>query len=121
MATGICKSPDSRYWRALYKCALSEIGKTTRAHCRSREGGCAKGAGVVSGCQRQRRRDRGSGGRDVCLARLRQQLSGCGKGRPRVSSTGSHSPFHALVREPSKVMKPVLVRSKKQSFAVALS
>jgi hypothetical protein len=45
MATGICKSPDSRYWRALYKCALSEIGKTTRAHCRSREGGCAKGRG----------------------------------------------------------------------------
>ena len=27
MSTGICKSPDSRYWRALYKAALSEIGK----------------------------------------------------------------------------------------------
>jgi hypothetical protein len=26
MSTGICKSPDSRYWRALYKTALSEIG-----------------------------------------------------------------------------------------------
>ncbi len=26
MSTGICKSPDSRYWRALYKAALSEIG-----------------------------------------------------------------------------------------------
>jgi hypothetical protein len=28
MSTGICKSPDSRYWRALYKAALSEIGKS---------------------------------------------------------------------------------------------
>jgi hypothetical protein len=28
MSTGICKSPDSRYWRALYKAALSEIGNT---------------------------------------------------------------------------------------------
>jgi hypothetical protein len=27
MSTGICKSPDSRYWRALYKAALSEISK----------------------------------------------------------------------------------------------
>jgi hypothetical protein len=26
MSTGICKSPDSRYWRALYKAALSETG-----------------------------------------------------------------------------------------------
>ena len=86
MATGSCKSPDSRYWRALYKCALSEIGKTTRAHCRSREGGCAKGAGVVSGCQRQRRRDRGSGGRDVCLARLRKQLSDATRVAPAARS-----------------------------------
>ena len=29
MRTGICKSPDSRYWRALYKAALSEIGRST--------------------------------------------------------------------------------------------
>src|SRR6266849_1550101 len=28
MSTGICMSPDSRHWRALYKAALSEIGKT---------------------------------------------------------------------------------------------
>ena len=28
MSTGICKSPDSRYWRELYKAALSEIGKS---------------------------------------------------------------------------------------------
>ena len=28
MSTGICKSPDSRYWRALYKAALSEIGNS---------------------------------------------------------------------------------------------
>ena len=28
MSTGICKSPNSRYWRALYKAALSEIGKS---------------------------------------------------------------------------------------------
>jgi hypothetical protein len=28
MSTGICKSPDSRYWRALYKAALSEIGRS---------------------------------------------------------------------------------------------
>ena len=28
MSTGICKSPDSRYWRELYKVALSEIGKS---------------------------------------------------------------------------------------------
>jgi len=28
MSTGICKSPDSRYWRALYKAALVEIGKS---------------------------------------------------------------------------------------------
>jgi hypothetical protein len=26
MSTGICESPDSRYWRALYKTAFSEIG-----------------------------------------------------------------------------------------------
>jgi hypothetical protein len=26
MSTGICKSPESRYWRDLYKAALSEIG-----------------------------------------------------------------------------------------------
>jgi hypothetical protein len=29
MSTGICKSPDSRYWRALYKAALSGIGMST--------------------------------------------------------------------------------------------
>ena len=28
MSTGICKSPDSRYWRALYKAAFSEIGRS---------------------------------------------------------------------------------------------
>ena len=28
MSTGICKSPGSRYWRALYKAALSEIGRS---------------------------------------------------------------------------------------------
>jgi len=28
MSTGICRSPDSRYWRELYKAALSEIGKS---------------------------------------------------------------------------------------------
>jgi len=28
MSTGVCKSPDSRYWRALYKAALSEIGNS---------------------------------------------------------------------------------------------
>jgi hypothetical protein len=28
MSTGICKSPDSRYWRALYNAALSEIGNS---------------------------------------------------------------------------------------------
>ena len=26
MSTGIFKSPDSRYWRALYNAAISEIG-----------------------------------------------------------------------------------------------
>ena len=29
MSTGICKSPDSRYWRAVYKAALSGIGMST--------------------------------------------------------------------------------------------
>ena len=29
MSTGTCKSPDSRYWRALYKAALSGIGMST--------------------------------------------------------------------------------------------
>jgi hypothetical protein len=28
MSTGTCKSPDSRYWRALYKAAFAEIGKS---------------------------------------------------------------------------------------------
>jgi hypothetical protein len=28
MSTAICKSPDSRYWRELYKAALSEIGNS---------------------------------------------------------------------------------------------
>ena len=28
MSTGICKSPDSRFWRELYKAALAEIGKS---------------------------------------------------------------------------------------------
>ena len=28
MSIGICKSPNSRYWRALYKAALSEIGNS---------------------------------------------------------------------------------------------
>jgi hypothetical protein len=28
MSTGICKSPDSRYWRALYKAALSDVGNS---------------------------------------------------------------------------------------------
>jgi hypothetical protein len=28
MSTGICKSPDSRYWRALYNAAISEIGNS---------------------------------------------------------------------------------------------
>ena len=29
MSTGICKSPKSRYWRALYKAALSETSRST--------------------------------------------------------------------------------------------
>jgi len=29
MSTGICKSPDSRYWRALYRATLSETGRST--------------------------------------------------------------------------------------------
>ena len=29
MSTGICKSPNSRYWRALYNAALAEIGMST--------------------------------------------------------------------------------------------
>jgi hypothetical protein len=28
MNTGICRAPDSRHWRELYKAALSEIGKS---------------------------------------------------------------------------------------------
>jgi hypothetical protein len=28
MNTGICKSPESRYWRELYRAALAEIGKS---------------------------------------------------------------------------------------------
>ena len=28
MTTGICKSPDSRDWRKLYKAAFSEIGRS---------------------------------------------------------------------------------------------
>jgi hypothetical protein len=28
MSTGISKSPDSRYWKELYRAALSEIGKS---------------------------------------------------------------------------------------------
>ena len=54
MSTGISKSPDSRYWRQLYRAALSEIDKSKLhgAHCRSREGGCAAGAGIVSGSRR---------------------------------------------------------------------
>jgi hypothetical protein len=28
MNTGICKPPDGRHWRELYKAALSEIGKS---------------------------------------------------------------------------------------------
>ena len=28
MSTGISKSPDSRYWRQLYRAALSEIDKS---------------------------------------------------------------------------------------------
>jgi hypothetical protein len=28
MSTGVCKSPDSRYWRALYNAAISEIGNS---------------------------------------------------------------------------------------------
>ena len=54
MSTGISKSPGSRYWRQLYRAALSEIdkSKTTGAHCRGREGGCAAGAGIVSGSRR---------------------------------------------------------------------
>jgi hypothetical protein len=28
MSTGICKPPDSRYWRALYNAAISEIGNS---------------------------------------------------------------------------------------------
>ena len=31
MSTGISKSPDSRYWRQLYKAALSEIDKSKLA------------------------------------------------------------------------------------------
>ena len=33
MSTGICKSPHSRYWRALYKAALSEIGNSKLQGC----------------------------------------------------------------------------------------
>ena len=32
MSTGISKSPDSRYWRQLYRAALSEIDKSKLPH-----------------------------------------------------------------------------------------
>jgi hypothetical protein len=46
MSTGICKSPDSRHWRELYKAALSEIGKSKLLEriAEAREGGCPKRA-----------------------------------------------------------------------------
>ena len=83
MSTGICKSPDSRYWRALYKAAVSEIGnsKLPERIAEAREGGCAKGAGIVSGCRRQRRRERGSRGRDACFAQLSDAVSAAPKSR----------------------------------------
>ena len=54
MSTGISKSPDTRYSRQLYRAALSEIDKSKLPEriCRSREGGCAAGAGIVSGSRR---------------------------------------------------------------------
>jgi hypothetical protein len=62
---------------------------TTRANSRSREGGYAEGAGVVSGCRRQRRRERGFRGRDVCFARFRKQRSDAARIYTRVLKTES--------------------------------
>ncbi len=53
MSTGISKFPDGRYWRQRYRAALFEIDESKLpARSRSREGGCATGAGIVSGRQR---------------------------------------------------------------------
>jgi len=54
MRTGISNPPDGRYWRQLYRAALSEIDKSKlpEAHCRSGEGSCAPRAGIVSGSRR---------------------------------------------------------------------
>src|SRR4029077_4851805 len=68
---------------ALQSCSLwDRYEQTTGAYGRSREGSCAKGAGVVSGCRRQRRREGGSRGRDVCLARFGKQLSDAARATP---------------------------------------
>jgi len=54
MSTGISKSPDSRYWRQQYRAALSEIDKSKLSDriAEAEEGGCAAGAGIVSGRRR---------------------------------------------------------------------
>ena len=54
MSTGISNSPDSRYWRQLYRTALFEIeeSKLLARIAEGREGGCATRAGIVSGRRR---------------------------------------------------------------------
>jgi len=54
MSTGISNSPDSRYWRQQYRPALFEIeeSKLPARIAEAEKGGCAAGAGIVSGRRR---------------------------------------------------------------------
>ena len=77
MSTGIPRSPDSRYWRQLYRAALSEIDKSKLPER------VAEAEKAVVLRARELFQAAGDNGeetealeeRDVCLARFRKQLS----------------------------------------------
>jgi hypothetical protein len=90
MEPGISNSQDSKYWRQMYRAALFEIAdsKLPGRIAEAEKGGCATDAGIVPGSRRERRRDRGSGPRDVCFARSAKQLPTSGSALVRLSSVG---------------------------------
>jgi hypothetical protein len=71
MSTGISQSPDSRYWRQLYKAALSEIDKSKLPEriAEAERAVVLRARELFHAAGDNGRRDRGSGRRDVRFAK----------------------------------------------------
>jgi hypothetical protein len=91
MSTGICKSPASRYWRALYKAAVSgiDMSKLPERMAEAEKAVVLRARELFHAADDNGDRERGSRGRDVCLARFGKQLSDAARDTPESQKRGA--------------------------------